>query len=224
MEIGCQSDSNATLEQRIASLLRLPLSPTPSSSKTFILIRHGEKHDWTDGLPPTASTLSTYDDNHLLSAKGVERAAALVPYFTHRPEFKLLFSTHPLAAVYAQDVDTSPKGKGQSYRPKDTVLPLISSSIHHLPLHLFTKKRINEMISELKTNSTTASSVLISWSHHQLPFLAAQLGATASSIPPHFSSSRYDITWIVSPGQPLLQLPQLLLYGDQPTILPLQAS
>ncbi|KAJ3090447.1 hypothetical protein HK102_003699 [Quaeritorhiza haematococci] len=91
---------------------------TPQLKTAVILIRHGEKLDWTpEGKPPHAldqssvrassykQVKSSYVDNGLLSAKGWERSHALVPYFSFRTEMRGIFDRYPLAAIIAQDVD-----------------------------------------------------------------------------------------------------------------------
>lgn len=71
---------------------------------TILLLRHAEKHYWPSGFAPNVNK-THYVDNHLLSAKGCERAHALVGFFLHRNDMKELFESNPLKVVIAQDVD-----------------------------------------------------------------------------------------------------------------------
>ncbi|KAI9341022.1 hypothetical protein DFJ73DRAFT_627845 [Zopfochytrium polystomum] len=114
-------------------------SPSSSLDRTrpvVILLRHAEKLDWHHGLAPENEkrAKASYVDNHQLSAKGVERAYALVPYFLQRPEFVRLFQMAPIAAVIAQGVGGIDVGRGRSERPRQTLWPLAAALASRAPV------------------------------------------------------------------------------------------
>ncbi|KAI8902782.1 hypothetical protein BC833DRAFT_616314 [Globomyces pollinis-pini] len=198
----------------------------------IFLIRHAEKLNWIDNLPPNDQLKKNYIDNHLLSNKGYERAAALVPYFYNRPEILSLLSNHNLACICAQDVDNSKDPWGRSERPRETIWPLLQyqpdSKLNHinspLELKLFTKNQLNSLISLIKSGQYNGKSIIISWSHQQIPEIAKALGVPSDQVPRKWKKDRFDVTWVIHANQPvptLLQLPQLLLYGDSPSVIDL---
>jgi hypothetical protein len=183
-----------------------------------ILIRHAEKLDWKQGNRPTAADEYSFVDNHLLSLKGVERSFAYQAYFTTRKEFVDLYKSCPLTTLIAQDVST--KGKGKSYRPRDTLAPL-SRYQHTLfslvssPLNfkLYCKSEINDLVKSIKDGVYQGQTVIICWNHKELGMLARLLGATDA---PEWPKGRYDVTWVVQIGEQITfkQYPQFLMYGD----------
>ncbi|KAJ3415140.1 hypothetical protein HDV05_005420 [Chytridiales sp. JEL 0842] len=221
------------------------LGPPP----IIILIRHGEKLEWPQGKPPTdlSTAKALFIDHHRLSAKGVERSYALVGYFARRKEMVELFERQPLAAVIAQGVDSS--GPGKSERPRLTVEPffkilqLDSESLwnaasaeedatkkkrgkQHMAQHVkfleYKKSHVKDMVQRITSGEFNGKSVVISWSHQQLPSLAVAFGAPPSSVPGKWGK-RYDVTWVLeSDGKDeflLKQYPQLLIYGDEDSVI-----
>ena len=110
----------------VPAYLFLSFFQTPTShmtDRTIIIIRHAEKHEWINNLPPTKEQLKNFKDNHKLSARGYERALKLVSYFQKNKDMVDILKKHPMTAIIAQDIDTETKF-GLSKRPKETVLPL----------------------------------------------------------------------------------------------------
>jgi hypothetical protein len=100
-------------------ILLLVVPKKSKMSKTIVIIRHAEKHEYIDNKPIT----SGFKDNHHLSKRGYERAEKLVEYFHSNPHMVKLFKTHPLETIIAQDVDLK-TSFGLSERPKETIIPL----------------------------------------------------------------------------------------------------
>ncbi|KAJ3187119.1 hypothetical protein HDU85_007157 [Gaertneriomyces sp. JEL0708] len=193
---------------------------------TVILIRHAEKLNWRSGLAPTKEMKAQYIDDHTLSAKGLERSHALVGYFQYREEMQEIFQRCPLAAIIAQDVDSSREPWGRSERPKQTIAPLASvMAAKGVELLLYTKKQVEDVVGELLSGKFRGRTVIISWAHQQMPELAQALGVSASSVP-KWEKGRFDVTWVVEPsatGAPVLkQFAQRLMYGDKDSIMPLE--
>ncbi|KAJ3127302.1 hypothetical protein HK100_009820 [Physocladia obscura] len=89
------------------------------------------------------------------------------------------------------------------------------------------------MVGHLSSSKFFGKTVIISWSHQTLPLLAVALGAPAESVPSKWGK-RFDVTWVVSVNRShiggvvsaqtgiLRQLPQLLLYGDEKSVIKLK--
>lgn len=205
---------------------------------TVIVIRHAEKLEWKGGCEPTEEERECYVDNHVLSPKGYERSHALVGYFTDRAEMKNLFSKRPLAALIAQGVDSGSDAWGKSCRPKETVLPLALALETHskqrqriecansVPLLEFTKKEFRKMIDMILGGAFQGKSVILCWSHQQMPAIATSLGVPDAQVPRKWKGGRFDITWVVDLNprtHPMLvQFPQNLMYGDSNSVFALK--
>ncbi|KAJ3106902.1 hypothetical protein HDU97_005389 [Phlyctochytrium planicorne] len=233
------------------------MGTTPPSSishipPTIILIRHAEKLTWSNGLQPEKSAKALYIDNHILSAKGFERSHALAGYFLHRQEMQSILARSPLAAIIAQGVDES--GKGKSERPRQTVEPLawilastpglaartsrvvslaqvakcppyVNGTMENVVIE-YKKKDAMKLVERLTVSGEfSGRTVIVSWSHQQLPALAVALGVPRENVPGKWGK-RFDMTWVLEPvrvavGRPTMrlhQLPQRLLYGDSDEI------
>ncbi|RKP00658.1 hypothetical protein CXG81DRAFT_12959 [Caulochytrium protostelioides] len=229
----------------------IPASPGKFPTTTFILIRHGEKLTWPEGAPPGPQAKKLYEDNALLSAKGHERAFALVGYMLHRAEMTRWLRRRPLAAIVAQHPDDRPGGKGKSCRPYQTVAPLLAVLPSTTPCDgltsrdatmmgvvqavapagvasvSFYKNDLQEMISTLhaQADAYAGKTVLLCGAHQYLPVLARALGADPASVPSTWPGSRYDVTWVVDADLPgrFAQYPQRLLFSDGMTTIPLDA-
>lgn len=158
-----------------------------------LIIRHAEK-------PPSGD---------LLSLKGKERAAALVPYFT---ETKELLSYGAPVAIYAM----KPSKEDSSERPIDTVKPLAEA----LKLTINTnyerddfKKMVEDISKEITYSNRT---VLICWEHYHIPEIARAFKALQS--PGRWPNEVFDRVWMItiSPtGKATFQnIPQKLMFGD----------
>ncbi|KAJ3299986.1 hypothetical protein HK104_005479 [Borealophlyctis nickersoniae] len=205
------------------------MSKVPALETTVILLRHAEKLPWHQGLAPRKEIKATYVDDHVLSCKGQERAHALVGYFNHREEMQSIFRAAPLAAIIAQDVDTTPTPWGRSERPKQTVAPLASLlSAKGVEFITKTKKQAAEVLEEIRSGRWRGRTVIVSWAHQQLPELAIALGVKREKVPAHWPGKRFDVTWVVEPqatGPPSFrQYAQRLMYGDKDTVLDLGES
>lgn len=200
------------------------------SKTTVIIIRHGEKHEWTAGKEPTAAQLGDYTDTHKLSAKGTERAHALTGYFTARREMTDLFGARPLAGLIAQDKDNI-TNYGKSERPKQTLAPFFNHVSFTesgkwggecgVTFDCFSKTNVGDVAAHVNSPQFFGKSVIICWSHQQIPHLCALIGANC---PSRWPKRRYDVTWVLEIDNlangaggcatNFKALPQCLLYGD----------
>ncbi|KAI8927869.1 hypothetical protein BC831DRAFT_510486 [Entophlyctis helioformis] len=100
---------------------------------------------------------------------------------------------------------------------------------HPLPLIQVCKKDLGDLIAFLMSEphrlqaphmpaSLDGRSIIVSWSHQQLPAIARYLGAPCELVPDKWQGPRFDVTWVVEmdEGQEptFRQMPQRLLYGD----------
>ncbi|KAH9253266.1 hypothetical protein BASA81_008777 [Batrachochytrium salamandrivorans] len=180
----------------------------------------------------------------MLSGKGYERAHALVSYFTQRQEMAMLFEKRPLAVVIAQGVDTGVDAWGQSRRPLETVMPLVQAlndtarsvdptslslqiqkitNGQPIPLLEIIKKNYADLITRIQAGEFEGKTIIISWSHQQLPQLALGLGVSPELVPRKWQGGRFDVTWVVEMEQgkesTFSQLPQRLLFEDSSAII-----
>lgn len=158
-----------------------------------IIIRHAEK-------PDHGETLST---------KGLERAAALAPYFMNTPAV-LEFGTP--VALYATNVTPNDK----SLRTQETLTPL-AQALGQTVKHPYTKDQYKELVAEIFTTPEyEGKSVLIAWEHHNIPKLAKELGVEPE--PSHWHGSDYDSVWVITYTKDghvkFYTFSQELMYGD----------
>lgn len=210
---------------------------------SIILIRHAEKLPWEYGLTPEKIVAEKYIDDHSLSSKGFERATALIGYFLHRSEVIDSLRDYPLGALIAQDVDTSENPWGKSERPKQTIMPLYNNLRNKnipIDLLLYTKRNRRHLVEKIISGEYAGKTVVICWSHDQLPTLAKALadveqipededeglhmyGKSSKIIPNEWPKKRFDVTWVLKPyitkkgkeKHSFYQIPQRLMYGDK---------
>lgn len=159
-----------------------------------ILLRHAEK-------PASAEAVD-------LSPRGRERAQALVSLLGRHA---LLTSNAPIAALYATRVtrDNHSHRTGETLEPlaKDLDLPILKP---------FGSGDHKGMAAKVMENPAyRGKTVIICWTHHDLPQLAAAFGV--KPLPPAWKESVYDRLWRItfSPSQTqLVSLPQHLRAGD----------
>ena len=189
---------------------------TPTATR-IMLIRHGEKPDTP---PPHGIDHNGDHDMQSLTVKGWQRAGALACFFapTHGPLQSPLLSTPQ--AIFAAPPGGTGSDESQSHRPVETVTPLAKK----LGLTLGTSfgKGMEAQVAQAAMASQGA--VLICWQHKDLHLIANAILGNATTAPQSWPGDRFDIVWICDLGQDgsysFTQLPQMLLSGDLPTVLP----
>lgn len=174
------------------------LSPTivlNAKPAQVIIIRHAEKPE----------------EGEDLSVKGLERAAALVPYFLNTPA--VLEYGKP-AALYATDVQPN----DTSRRTQETLTPL-SMALGLRIKHPFTMDQYSELAKEILSNSEYAGKmVLVAWEHHNIPALAKELGVQEEL--PKWKGKDFDSVWTITyKGDGKVKFhtfSQELMFGDKP--------
>ena len=137
------------------------------------MIRHGEK--------PLSG--------NKLNEQGKNRSEMLVGYFK---KDELVNRFGPPVAFYA----AAPAKKKGSVRSIETVEP----SAKALSLKVdksYSKDDVSEIVDEIMhTRAYQGKTVVISWEHKMIPYLAEEFGATDA--PDHWKSSNFNETWILT--------------------------
>lgn len=160
--------------------------------RQVILIRHAEK-------PEVGDTLSK---------AGLERAAALVPFFTQIP-FPIS-TMRPCVAIYAP---CSSKNHA-STRSIQTVSALANAWA--VPFYVkYTVGDTASLVEEIMTRPDyEGRMVLLCWEHKHIPEIAQLFGVIN---PPEWPSSAFDRVWFLDfsgSSVTFQNLPQQLMFGD----------
>jgi hypothetical protein len=200
-----------------------------TTPRTIYVIRHGEKPpDPNPGKGNTAATLGIdvngTPDSSSLTPVGWQRAGALATLFAP--------SSGPLRmGLLAPTELYSPSYKGGStgHRTHDTIFPLsqLLSGVKFDDTKYAEgdEKKFGEHLA-----AKTSGVDLVCWEHSHIPAIAnAIVGkANESEIPQKWPGERFDVIWIfttaTSGGYTFNQVPQLLLFGDLDSIIPVSSS
>lgn len=163
---------------------------------TILILRHAEK-------PSNPS-------NEHLSLAGYQRAAALSPYF----QGNFPGTDH----IFAAGVGVH----SPSQRSIETIKPLANAlglNVHDE----FLKDDYQAMVAHIKSDSKyDGEQLIICWTHTYIEDLARAFGATGVPSAP-WPADRFDLVWQLSyqgaRGYLLKQIPQLLMYGDQNSVI-----
>ena len=173
-----------------------PATDQPFRPAMIVLLRHGEKP-----LPPEPEGIN-------LSAKGRERAQALVNVFKTRPELNV--NGKPVV-IYAM----GPGGNDGSHRPMQTIEPT-SKALGIPMISRYTHEEYPDVARQIFANpSYQGRTVIICWEHHVIPEFAKSLGVHHP--PAKWHGDVFDIFWIITypDGKAVLtQLPERALPGD----------
>jgi len=175
---------------------------TSNFPKQIMIIRHAEK------------SLNAYNEipflTNGLTLKGIQRAAALAPYFMGTPQ---LTKFGPPVAVYA----THPTLNYEALRPLETAMPTAEA----LKLDVNQKYTISQeeaLIKEiLETPTYQGKNVLICWEHHHIPQLLQALNV--SPHPKPWPDNVFDWVYVIQLDHhgkvsSFKIIPQQLMYGD----------
>jgi hypothetical protein len=175
-------------------LLMIGFASVPGLARPaqVLIIRHAEKLD---------------DDNNHLSPRGRERAEALVGMFLGEDRF----SKHGKpAAIFAASI-----GPDGSVRSIETVEPL-SNALDLKTDSSFHSKDVEGIVDEIfKSEELNDRTVVICWSHDDIPELARAFGVTD---PPKWHKETFDKVWSIEFDQnqkiDFKEFAQHLLPGD----------
>lgn len=167
--------------------------------KNVIIIRHANK------IP---------GEMHL-NLEGYGRAAALPYYFTKTA----LYNNPPITHIFAAGLSELSK-PGESIRPIETCTP--TADYYKLPLNIdFKHNQTQELSHEILTNPKyDNSTVLVCWTHGNIPALEVALGA--EDLGP-WNDDVFDQVYLLTyePGNPkptIQVILQKLMFGDRATL------
>jgi len=177
----------------ILLLFLLSFQTVPAVPAQVILMRHAEK-------PLQGPELSL---------KGLERAAALVPFFLKNPQW-LKFG--PPAGLIA----AAPKTSGSSIRSIQTLQPLACALDLDIVVQ-FNAEQYLEAAQYIRENPKFEERlVVVAWQHDALPLLARALGSGPE--PKQWPRAVFDRLWVLTyrpEGVVEFQdIPQKLLFSD----------
>jgi hypothetical protein len=182
----------------------------------LMLIRHGEKEP-DAGPPPFGVNPDGEEDKHSLTARGWQRAGALVPFF----RLAWARGIEPPDAVYASKVGTTiliadGHDISKSLRPQQTVTPLVEAIRPKKGLQ--TPYAVGEEAALARAIAENEDGVvLVAWEHNHIPAIADAFSTDASAAWP---GSRFDLVWVLTrfSGTYIFdEVPQSLLSDDLPT-------
>jgi hypothetical protein len=188
-----------------------------SNATKIMIIRHAEKPPTTP--PPNPVAFDGTQEPDSLIVRGWQRAGALVALFA--PARGPL--QHHLLATPQNIYASSTSAEGGN-RPEETVTPLWEL-LELVPNFGFA----NTDLSGVAASAMNCMDiVLISWPHGEIPKLARQIPLSSNNInpiPETWPSDRFDIVFVfdIDPsngGYIFNQVPQLLLAGDSPELIP----
>jgi len=176
-----------------------------------MFVRHGEKPADHEGRhPPFGVDEEGRADPRSLSPLGWQRAGALAPWFAR--------ATDPLATPAAL---FAPHHRGTSHRARQTLVPL--ARLLGLTIHADLPVGEEQKLADDVLACT--GPVLIAWEHKALPRIPRLLAGPALRCPADWPEDHFDLAWVLKRNADgawrFAQVPQQLLGGDSPTVLPL---
>jgi broad specificity phosphatase PhoE len=186
-------------------------APQSAPPEQILVVRHGEKPALLGG--PAGIKENGTEDHHSLTVRGWQRAGALAPFFGT--------PLHP--AVRRPTTLFAPPEAGHDGdhgRPYQTIVPLAA----RLGLTIDDRHCLDEEAELVADVRARAGVVLIAWEHKRIPRIADAILGDHATAPRAWPDDRFDLVWVfdrdAAGGYRFSQLPQLLLGGDRPDIVP----
>ncbi|HEX5685997.1 MAG TPA: hypothetical protein VFY73_18380 [Ideonella sp.] len=184
-----------------------------NTSQSIALIRHAEKP--TDNGVLRGVDETGREDQDDLSVRGWQRAGALALFFwDHRRAHA--DQERPCHLLAPEPSRAHPSRRGIS-----TLLPLAG----HCGVGIATPYPVGGEQSLARYLKTLSGFSVVAWEHKRLPALAAQIVGPDVALPASWPDDRFDLVWLLAADGKgrwrFMQLPQLLLGGDSPTVLAL---
>ena len=183
------------------------------SATKILLIRHAEKpiDDRTLGVRARGD-----NDAASLTARGWQRAGALVRFFSHPSSSHILQPDHLFAVRFDLAVASSSRRSRQTLRPLSEMLGVSCD------------QRFGEGQEALLVPAILRlhGTVLIAWSHGHIPKIARAI-APGATLPEAWPEDRFDLVWVFdrsSKKVTFTQVPQQLLAGDEAEVAPLDRA
>lgn len=178
----------------------------------ILLLRHAEKPNG-GARPPYGVTEDGTQSVDDLTVRGWQRAGALAQRFASGVDPKL---PRP-DVIFA----SGPRPAHKSTRAPNTVKPLGDL----LGKTVRTEFSKGDEASLLQAILAAEGVVLVSWQHEMIPVIATMLLGDPGACPQFWPGPRFDVTWVLTPkpggGWGFEQVPQMLLGGNSPEVIPL---
>ena len=201
--------------------------------RTIFIIRHGEKPP--DPNPgSTAATIGIDVDGNPNSSSltpfGWQRAGALAGLFAPYESPARANVLTPAQMFSPNYPDDPPSGTISGHRTNETIFAL--SQVLGLTIDNTTYAEGDETaMGGALAGEQSAIVTLVCWEHTAIPTIAnAIVGPSQQSqIPQTWPDDRYDVVWAftrmtTSDQYTFAQYPEMLLYGDSPTTIPVTSS
>jgi hypothetical protein len=189
------------------------------SPEVIYIIRHAEKP-----LKPPLSgvTFEGGQNEHSLLPRGWQRSGAIAALF--HPEFGPMRAGLRTPTVLVAPSWGHP-GKTAAHRSYQTIQGL--SEQLRLPITSEFAQGQEQQLADRLVRSCSGV-VLICWEHSHIPVIASSLPVVSgTAMPRKWPGDRYDVIWsfTLAPGSgpvryTFSQIPQLLLAGDAPAVIP----
>ncbi len=160
----------------------------------LMLIRHAEKEP-VPGPPPYGINAEGERNKHSLTARGWQRAGAIVPFF----RLAWARSIEPPDAFYASKMGATVlmadgHDISKSLRPQQTVTPLVDAMSPEKGLQ--TPCAVGDEAQLVQTIVANENGiVLVAWEHHHIPDIAK---AFSPESPASWPDSRFDKVWVLT--------------------------
>jgi hypothetical protein len=200
----------------------------------IMVVRHAEKPGVYNGQSYAGiDALGVADDESLVTL-GWERAGGLAAMFDPQGQVALGAGSELVVPQFLYAADPRDKDKGvekdnePSQRPYQTISALAAKLGSAVPFDAsYKKKHYKDMVTAaLRCDGI----VLVSWQHEDIPSIGgeilSQTGTGGITVPQTWPGGRYDLVWVfdrpsgAGPITAFTQVPQLLLAGDQSTVIP----
>lgn len=175
----------------------------------IMVIRHAEKPDAGNA----GVQLDGSQDDESLIVQGWQRAGALAVLFDpSRASLQSPDLAVPLF-LFAAKFDPAKHSK----RPFQTLEPL-SLKLNLTINDTFKKDDYAKMLADAMA---CEGNVLIAWQHQDIPAIGNVITGNDTTVPQQWPGDRFDLVWVFTAqtagGYSFVQVPQLLLAGDQST-------
>ena len=180
----------------------------------IMFIRHAEKPDKVAAGVTAAGT----PDKEDLIVQGWQRAGALGRFFAPvDPATRAKGISQP-GTIFAAMVNA----KSSSLRPQHTVGPL--AGLLGLTVNIGFGEGDEPALAKAAIAAAQTMPVLIAWQHQDIPTIIKAINDKHHLGPRKWPGDRFDLVWVLDGdgkgGWTFSQVPQLLLPGDSPELVP----
>lgn len=185
----------------------------------IMVVRHGEK----PGQPPPPAGVDHHGkvDPDCLIPRGWQRSGALACLFSDMGVAARQHLAVP-TKVYATDPGTKSK------RPEETVSAVAQLQLNGAKPDLSFGEGDETALAAKAKQDAKHGPVLIGWHHEKIAAIANAIVGNDTTTPQHWPGKRFDMVWVfdleAGGSWSFKQVPQLVLYGDSDTPIPMTAS